>query len=270
MTSSQNGAAATTAFTSSTTPEGGGRPASLLYRQPTLLDRARHVGKRVKALSDWNIARDMNAVFITAMEFPEVGREYPIAFVPSDRDANGKVHVAPVALLGLRERENLYLQADGSWGARYVPAFLRRYPFAYTPVSQGQVGIVVDAASDSFNDTEGEPLLTDAGEPTPFLDSVRKFLDRFEEEAARTRALCDRLLELELLRGGEVNGQLADGQTVKADGFFMVDEDKLRNLSDAVVLELHRNGVLALLHAHLLSMGQVQGLASRLLKRSAN
>jgi hypothetical protein len=37
-----------------------------------------------------------------------------------------------------------------------------------------------------------------------------------------------------------------------------------------VVLELHRNGVLALLHAHLLSMGQVQGLASRLLKRSAN
>ena len=81
--------------------------------------------------------------------------------------------------------------------------------------------------------------------------------------------MCDRLLELELLRGGEIKGQLANGETVKADGFFMIDEDKLRNLPDAVVLELHRNGILALLHAHLLSMGQVSQLANRLLEHSA-
>lgn len=271
MTTNPNGntsdsAAAAAAPQSAGTPSAG----SLLYRQPTLLDRTRHTSLRVKPLNDWSVAREMNAVFVTGMEFPEVSREFPIAFVPSDRDAQGKVHVAPVALLGLRERENLFIAADGSWGARYLPAFLRRYPFSYTRLSQDQIGMMFDAAWTGFNETEGEALLTAEGEPTPYLDSIKQFLDRFEEEAARTRAMCDRLLELELLRGGEINGQLASGAAVKADGFFMIDEDKLRKLPDEVVLELHRNGVLALLHAHLLSMGNVNQLANRLLHRSAN
>ncbi|MEY4752614.1 MAG: hypothetical protein RJA44_289 [Pseudomonadota bacterium] len=234
-----------------------------LYREPTLLDRTKHIGLRLKALNHWRATAEMNAVFVSGMEFAEISREYVIAFIPTDRDAQGKVHVAPVALLGLRERENLYLKADGSWDARYVPAFLRRYPFAYTRLAADQVGVVFDASWGGLNTEEGELLLTEAGEPTPFFESIRQFLDSFEQEAQRTRLLCDRLLELELLRGGEINGQLPNGQTVKADGFFMIDEEKLRNLPDAVVLELHRNGVLALLHAHLLSMGHVQGLAAR-------
>jgi hypothetical protein len=270
MTTSPNGAAPANAFTSSTTPEGAGQqPISLLYRQPTLLDRTRHAGLHVKPVTDWSVARDMNAVFVTGLEFPDVSREFTIAFVPSDRDAEGRTHVVPVALLGLRERENLYVAADGSWTARYLPAFLRRYPFAYARISQEQVGIMFDGAWAGFNQTEGDELLNAQGEATPHLDAVKQFLDRFEEEAIRTRAMCDRLLELELLRGGEINGQLANGEKVKADGFFMVDEDKLRNLPDAVVLELHRNGILALLHAHLLSMGQVNQLAARLLQHSA-
>lgn len=246
------------------------QPATGFYRQPTLLDRTKHQNLRMKPSSFWHLVRDMNAVFITGMEFPDVSREFPIAFVPTDRDAQGRAHVAPVALMGLRQNENLYVNPDGSWAARYAPAFLRRYPFAYTRLAEDQVGIVFDAAFEGFGQTEGELVLDEQGEPTEFFKNMREFLDRFEEESQRTRLMCDRLVELELLRGGEINGQLADGKTVKADGFFMIDEEKLRKLPDEVVLELHRNGVLALLHAHLLSMGQVNQLADRLLRRSAN
>ena len=41
-------------------------------------------------------------------------------------------------------------------------------------------------------------------------------------------------------------------------------EEKLAKLPDADVLELHRSGALALLHAHLVSMGQFNALAQRL------
>jgi hypothetical protein len=238
--------------------------AAALYREPTLLDSKQHIGLKIKSHIDWSFTRDLNAVFVTGIEFPEAGREYPIAFVPGGNDAKGKPVVVPVALLGLREKQNLYLKADGGWEARYMPAFFRRYPFAYAPTSGQRLALVFDASWPGFSREEGTELLSADGQATDHLKGISQFLENFEQEAARTRGLCEKLVEYDLLRGAEINGQLPSGEKVTATGFFMVDEDRLRNLSDARVLELHRNGILALLHAHLLSMGLVSRLAERM------
>jgi hypothetical protein len=243
---------------------GAANGAAALYREPTLLDSRQHIGLRVKPHVDWSFTRDLNAVFVTGVEFPEAGREYPIAFVPGGTDAKGKPVVVPVALLGLREKQNLYLKADGGWEARYMPAFFRRYPFAYAPTADQRLALVFDASWPGFSREEGTELLTADGQATEHLKGISQFLENFEQEAARTRAMCEKLVDYELLRGAEINGQLANGEKVTATGFFMVDEERLRNLSDARVLELHRAGILALLHAHLLSMGLVSRLAERL------
>jgi hypothetical protein len=245
----------------SAAPAGG---AAALYREPTLLDSKVHVGLKIKSHVDWSFTRDLNAVFVTGVEFPEAGREYPIAFVPGGSDAKGKAQVVPVALLGLREKQNLYLKADGSWDARYMPAFFRRYPFAFTPTADQRLALVFDATWPGFSREEGTDLLTADGQATDHLKGVSQFLENFEQEAARTRGLCEKLVEYDLLRGAEINGQLANGDKVTAAGFFMVDEERLRKLSDERVLELHRSGILALLHAHLLSMGLVSRLAERM------
>lgn len=251
-------------------PNGAAQPApatpsaNALYREVVLVDRHAHAGKRVQPVTDWRIAAEMNAVFLTGAEFPAAARELPIAFVPVGRGADGKPQVNPVVLTGLRERENLLVTADGRWDAGFLPAFLRRYPFAYVRTESERFSLAVDIAWPGFNDSEGQPLLTEQHEPSPFLAEMMKFLDAFEEESARTRRVCERLVELDLLRGGEINGQTADGQPVQASGFFMIDEAKLRALPDEAVLELHRSGVLALIHAHLVSMGHIEGLARRL------
>ncbi|MFM2118702.1 MAG: hypothetical protein RL722_170 [Pseudomonadota bacterium] len=235
-----------------------------LYKEPTLLDSRVHVGLRIKSHADWSFTRDLNAVFVTGVEFPEASREYAIAFVPGGNDANGKATVVPVALLGLRERQNLYLKDGGGWDARYMPAFFRRYPFAYAPTAEQRMALVFDASWAGFSREEGTELMTADGQATDYLKGIMKFLEDFEQEAARTRLLCEKLVEYDLLRGAEINGQLANGEKVTATGFFMVDEDRLRKLSDERVVELHRNGILPLLHAHLLSMGLVNRLAERL------
>lgn len=245
-------------------PLPGTPPTAGLYREVVLVDRHSHAGKRVLPVTDWRIAAEMNAVFITGAEFPAAARELPIAFVPVGRGADGKPQVTAVVLTGLRERENLLVSAEGRWDAGFLPAFLRRYPFAYVRSEGERFSLAVDVAWPGFNDREGQPLLTEQHEPSAFLAEMMKFLDAFEEESARTRRFCDRLVELDLLRGGEINGQSADGQPVQAHGFFMVDEAKLRALPDEAVLELHRNGVLGLIHTHLVSMGHVEGLARRL------
>lgn len=243
--------------------------ASALYRHVVLLDRHAHATMRVLPVQDWRIASAMNAVFVTGAEFSSAAREFPIAFVPTGGLTDGKPDVSPVVLLGLRERENLIVTPEGGWDARFLPAFLRRYPFAYVHTEADRLSLAVDTTWPGFNDRDGQPLMDEQGEPSPFLRNLLQFLDAFEDDAARTRRFAARLVELDLLRGGEINGQLADGSPVQAQGFFMVDEAKLRQLPDDTVLELHRSGALGLIHAHLLSMGQVDNLAARLQRRSA-
>jgi hypothetical protein len=231
-----------------------------------LLDRSRHAGKRVRPVTDWRFAAEANALPITGVEFAEVARECPIGFIHAGVNAQGQPLIAPMALLGLREKQNLFIDADsGQWLGSYLPATLRRYPFAFVRTQGGnQLSLAVDEGYPGFNDSEGEQLLTEAGEPTDYVQSVMRFLERFEGEQQRTEAFCARLVELNLLRGAEIKGELANGEKINAAGFFMVDEQKLQALPDADVLSLHRAGILGLVHAHLVSMGQVHRLVKRI------
>lgn len=239
-----------------------------LYRQPVPLDRKAHLGKRLKKIAGSRAAAQMNVCLVTASEFADVAKEYVIGFVPSRAPgtpgAPGPIEVSAVALLGLRAQENLFVDADGRWDAHYVPAFVRRYPFAYASDGEGRPAVIVDAACEAFNDTEGERLIQDDGEATPFLQETLKFLDAYEQDLQRTRALCARLVELDLLKSVQIDVTLADGSKLSADGVQMIDEARLKDLPEAVAIEFLRNGVLGLLHAHVISTTNVQRLTERL------
>ena len=79
----------------------------------------------------------------------------------------------------------------------------------------------------------------------------------------RTRAFCQRLVELELLQDMRFDAQIEDGQTLVVDGFLAVNEQKLAELPEATVVELHRSGILALLYAHIGSMAMMRRLVER-------
>jgi hypothetical protein len=246
------------------------RDVASLFRQVGLLDRNDHRGWRVKALSDWSSARAINAVPLASAEFVEASRDMPIAFVPSsETSVNGRPQVLPIAMLGLRAGENLFVAPDGQWDGRFIPAALRRYPFGMLRTADDQLSMVVDLAypgwRPSTDEADGEQVIDADGKPTEYGQRLLAFLERFEGEMQRTRLMCDRLVELDLLRGAEVSGALPGSASVKADGFFMV-----ARLPDAEVLELHRNGMLGLLHLHMHSMGNVQQLADRIGRRQAH
>lgn len=242
-----------------------------LYREPVLLNRESHRGKRHKRSDDLGVTRELNAVFCAIGEFAEAAKEYVIAFVPASeaKDEQGRTELSPVLLLGLRDKENLFLRPDGRWDARYVPAAIRRLPFGYANTGDGQLSVMVDAASPAFSSSEGELLIGEDGEATPHLQEVIKFLDGFEAEMQRTRGLCRRLAELDLFKPVQIDVTLEDGSKLSAGGVQMIDEEKIRALPEAVVLELVRNGALGLVYAHVLSASNVQHMSERLARRLA-
>lgn len=237
-----------------------------LYKKPVLLDRTRHAGKRVLPL-DASVAAGMNALFCSFGEFVEAGKEYPILFIASGTTESGAQRYSPALLLGLEAGENLFVEGN-QWFGRYIPAALRCFPLGLTRIARAEGGeelsVVVDEGYAGLVDgPDGEPLLTASGEPTELLNNTIRLLEAFDQEAQRTPLFCERLVELGLLKGMRAEGTLADGETFAVDGFQVVDEEKLRALSDAQVIELHRNGMLPLIHAHLASLSCLQRLSDR-------
>ena len=237
-----------------------------LYRMPTVLDTVRHRQLKLKAINDYSMASGLHASFLAVTEFPVATHEFVIVFV---RDPGNGNAANPIAVLGTMAGENLYL--DGKrWDGRYVPAYIRRYPFWTVQLeAPANPAVVIDAGWEGFSETEGEALYEADGKPAPRLALAIDFIERFEVEAARTQAFCARLVELDLLREMSANLTLPGGNAVSLDGFFVVDEAKLQALPDATVVEMHRNGMLGLLNAHLLSLSNMQTLVERKAARLA-
>jgi hypothetical protein len=228
--------------------------ASALFRAPEPLDAARHGALRISPLRDFSIASRLHAVFVAATEIPEAALEYPIVFVQAgDLDADGRPAVSTVALLGLAAGENLFVEGT-HWKASYLPAFVRRYPFV------SSTGPMIDVAWSGLSPVAGEPLFDAQGRPSAVLDQALDFLGRFDAEARRTRAFCTRMLELDLLRPMQADATLPDGQRLTVEGFRVIDEERLRALPDAAVLELHRSGMLMLAHLHRASLARMRQL----------
>jgi phosphotransferase system HPr-like phosphotransfer protein len=256
------------------------RPATAaLYKQLVVLDRAQHRGRRVLPVRDHAGVRHMNAVFCAAAEFAEACKHFPLLFIqaPDTGMDAARSSITPVCLLGLQGGENLFVDAQGAWTGAYLPAFIRRYPFALVRTGEGDatLAVAVDAdypglvQGDDPRAKDAEPLFGDDGEPTPHLQSVMRFLMDYDQAVHLTRPIGDRLNELNLLKPMRAQGQLPGGQSFSVDGFWVVDEARLNGLPDKAVLALHREGLLALIHAHLVSLSNLNRVVERRAARSA-
>ena len=233
-----------------------------LYREPVLLDTTKHRQLKLLPTNTYSAANRMHASYLSAVEFPAAMREFVIVFSRS-ADAAGQTQMSPIVLLGITPGENLFL--DGTrWDAQCVPAYIRRYPFWTTQIEGREMpSVMIDEWWQGFSQTEGDPLFEADGTPAPKLAEVIEFVQMYEQEAGRTQAFCDHLARLDLFREMTADLTLPDGSKQTLSDFFSIDDAKLQALPDAAVLELFRNGMLGLIHAHLLSMANMQALVAR-------
>ena len=240
-----------------------------LHSNAVPLDRDRHRQLKLRLpLTDWIVARRLNALFIAAVEFGDAAKEYPIVFVRAGKEEDGRDQVAPIVVLGMVNDQNLY-EAGGRWRANYVPAVLRCYPFCIARMDEQQFAVCLDDTWAGIGQEEGEPMFQPDGTPAEFLTGMQQHLETLESEIQRTRMVGQRLVELDLLREMRFDATLPDGRQHSVDGFLTVDEAKMQALPDATVGALHREGILGLIHAHWLSMGNMRRLVDWHAEREA-
>jgi hypothetical protein len=232
--------------------------APLFYQRVVALDGTVHSKLKLSAHPDLKFSVRSPVVPLLGVEFTEAAREFPIAFL---RGAD-KAWV-PVALTGAPEGDNVYVDADGRWSARYVPAYVRRYPFVVARSAPDQLTVCIDEAYPGFNESEGTPLFEEGGEASSTLRQIVANLTEYQRQAKLTERFMQRLAAAGLLMEANAQANLSDGRGLTLKGFWIVDEARFRALPDATVKEWFVSGELGLIYAHLSSLGNLLELLRR-------
>lgn len=228
----------------------------LFYRSVAPLSWQLHPDWGFEAPKDLRFAAATHAIPITVDEFVMTQRHYPVIF-------GSGPGAAPLALVGLSEGRNLFVDHDGKWRpGTYVPAYVRRYPFLLAKLNPEaeELSLCFDDESGYFGPGKGE-MLFDGQEPTPATKTALDFCAQFEESIGRTRGFMDEIEKAGLLIEGEVTIQLAGrDQPAQYRGFRMIDETKLRELRGDQARKWGQNGMIGVIYAHLFSLPLIREL----------
>lgn len=234
----------------------------LFYRQPIPLGAEHHGKARLMAGPDFTFAAGANSIPLVLSEFPNAIRHYPIVFSTGPTPE-------PIALLGLANRENLFVEPDPADTARmiwredcYIPDYARRYPFILmATTSRDHFAVCVESgALAAESETAGEPLLADDGTASAILRRGVELCRLYQAAYQPTREWADALAGKKLLEERNARVELPDGQGLTLGGFQVVNLERLNDLPNKIFLEWRRRGWLAPIHLHLASASNWGGL----------
>lgn len=230
----------------------------LFYKSPRVLTPASHGSRSLRTSSDFRFAAGTNAVPLVAEEMPLAARHYPVVF-------SDEAVPHPVAILGLRGQQNLFVDGEGRWRAgAYVPAYVRRYPFIFVEnEARTELTLCIDDAAEALTEGQGNPLFNAKGEPTPLTRSALAFCRDYQAQHLLAAELGRMLAQADLLVEHRADIALTDGQRLSLSGFKVIDDARFAKLPDETFLEWRRKGWLPLVYSHFFSIGAWSALVDR-------
>lgn len=239
-------------------------PLPLFYKKPAPLDAKAHADLSLKKNFGFGFTEGVNAIPVNLIEMPQICHFYPIAFSP---DGNA----TPVAILGLRDNENLFLRGPKEWEPdAYIPAYIRRYPFIFSEMpNSDQLTLCIDMDDEVIAKKGDQPFFDKDGKPTDLSKNALEFCKSYHAAAQQTVEFSKALVKSGLLVDREAQVNVAGGKRISFSGFKIVDEKKLAALPDKEILEWHKKGWLPFIYAHLFSGAQWQRLTKLLNDRLA-
>ncbi|WP_133501587.1 SapC family protein [Cognatilysobacter terrigena] len=228
--------------------------------RPVLLNNVDHAELRIDTRHAAELGDDVMVALTFPAEFRDVQAHYPIVFA---KTPDGRTF-QPVALLGLCEGENLFLDGD-RWDASYVPLAIARQPFLIGH-DNGEPIIHVDVEHPRVG-TRGERVFREFGGTTDYLERISSTLRALHEGVQATAAFVDALLANDLLESFVLDIQLDDGSQNRLAGFYTIHEERLAQLDGDALAALHRAGHLASVYMAVASLSQLRGLIERMNRR---
>lgn len=221
-----------------------------MFKNMDVLDKTKHAELKISPADNFNFAKDITSVPVSGREIAQALKYYPIVF-PMDG-------VLPQALLTIQKGKNAYVDDQGRWLVPYIPAHIRRYPFILGKSKEAEnFAVCVDRDAPHFQKEGGKPLFTETGEPAEILTKAMEFLKQFHGDLAATEKMLQPLMEKEVLVARQINLEIRGEKSV-IRGFRSVDTEKLYHLDDALLGQWVKSGIMTIVFAHILSLGNIR------------
>lgn len=234
----------------------------LFYNDLMPLNSRDHAKYRTRAMSDAKFLAKQHAIPLTADEFIQAQRDYPIVFSSGDSPL-------PLALMALNEGVNTFVNDEGKvTDPVYIPAYIRRYPFMLAKLRPDgdDLSLCFDPTSEIIGEfADGEQLFTDTAETTDSTKRILEFCENFEQAGQRTQAFMAELKKHDLLMDGEVS-IVQDNNPDRPflyRGFQMINREKLREIPAKTLKDWNQNGLMLLIAAHIFSLDMMRVIFSR-------
>lgn len=230
--------------------------------QHAILNNAQHRNLRVSVSRGAEYGDDIMSALTFPEEFRNVQTYYPIVF---QKDEQGGFQ--PVALFGLQQGENLFLEG-AHWDAHYIPLSVQREPFLIGRSTNGEQ-VHIDLDHPRVGDESGQALFHDHGGPTEFLERISDILGMLHAGVENTQAYIEALLKHDLLESFVLDVQFDEESQSRLVGYYTINQDRLRALDGSALEELSRADHLEPTFMAVASLNHMGDLIERYRKRYA-
>lgn len=234
-----------------------------LFERPELMNKELHEGLGIsRPARPYDFCSKVRAIPVTVSEIPAAMKDYPIIFMSEENPV-------PLAVVGLADDFNLFVDDNGEWEEhRYIPGYVRRYPFGLASEASGdRMAIIIDRAFEGLSEKGEVPLFED-GQPSESTQQAIEFCKTFERDRQMSDEFGKRLKPFELIAGQTAQYTPSTGGEAQPFAqYFGIDEQKLNQLTDEQILELRQSGMLAIIYAIVMSLGNWRMLLARRAKR---
>ncbi len=227
---------------------------------PVQLDNNTHRDLRIITTrgAAWGDDQMSSPIFLS--EFRSAQAHYPIVLQHTDNEGS----LQPVALMGLRNAENLFLDARG-WDAHYIPLAIERGPFM---IGRGdELMVHLDMDSPRIGHGEGAPVFLPHGAPSEYLDRINSVLLTLHQGVEALPAFTAALKRHNLVESFVLDVEAADGSNNRLAGFSTIAEERLDKLDAAALAELHAAGHLSAIYMMIASLAHFRDLIERYNRR---
>ena len=173
-----------------------------------------------------------------------------------------------VALLGLQQQENLFLDENG-WHAHYIPLSIQRRPFLIgfqTQDGSEHAVVHIDRANPRISKEKGEAIFMPHGGQSGFLQDITSILHTLHDGNIETQSLCKAITDLDLIESVSLSVTLNNGEKVAIEELFTIKEENLAKLSGEQLDGLHKQGFLQ--HIYML-LASVQNMIKLIERKNA-
>jgi len=217
------------------------------------LDKTRHKQLKISPLEDLKFAKDLSFIPVLANEAALASEMFPIVFT-SDKENS-----TLVALTSLG-KGNLAINEKGKYIGKYIPAFLRKYPFSLVNIegNEKQKAVFIYEEASNISKTKGKQLFTNEGKQSDALKNSITFLIDYEKQQLNTMAIIKTIKDSGILEDREISITQDNEKKVLIDGFQVVNKDKLKKLNDATLALWVRNGIISFIDFHINSLAKTE------------